>query len=55
MLACGFHGTPDTIREKLAPLIEATGADALMVVAAIRDHDARVRSYELLAEAIRRD
>jgi luciferase family oxidoreductase group 1 len=52
MLACAFHGTPATIRGKLAPLIEATGADELMVVAAIWDHAARVRSYELLAEAM---
>ncbi|CAM9890911.1 unnamed protein product [Discosporangium mesarthrocarpum] len=54
-LACGFHGAPDTIGEKLAPLIEATGADELMVVAAIWDHKARVRSYELLAEAMRKN
>jgi len=51
-LACGFFGTPETIGAKLAPLIEATGADELMVVAAIWDHDARVRSYELLADAM---
>ena len=36
----------------LAPLIEATGADELMVTAAIWDHKARVRSYELLAQAV---
>ncbi|MEK9662429.1 MAG: MsnO8 family LLM class oxidoreductase, partial [Alphaproteobacteria bacterium] len=51
-LACGFFGSPDTIAAKLAPLIEATGADELMVVAAIWDHAARVRSYELLAGAM---
>lgn len=51
MLACSFYGSPETIRAKLDPLIEATGADELMVAAAIWDHKARVRSYELLAGA----
>ncbi|MBM3558655.1 MAG: LLM class flavin-dependent oxidoreductase [Alphaproteobacteria bacterium] len=52
MLACSFHGSRSTIKARLAPLIEATGADELMVVAAIWDHRARVRSCELLAEAM---
>ena len=52
MLSCAFHGSTETIKEKLAPLIKATGADELMVTAAIWDHKARVRSYELLAQAV---
>ena len=52
MLACSFHGSTATIKAKLAPLIEATGADELMVAAAIWDHQARVRSFELLAQAM---
>ena len=52
MLACSFYGSPATIKEKLATLIEATGADELMVAAAIWDHQARVRSFELLAQAM---
>jgi alkanesulfonate monooxygenase SsuD/methylene tetrahydromethanopterin reductase-like flavin-dependent oxidoreductase (luciferase family) len=52
MLACSFYGTTATIKAKLAPLIEATGADELMVAAAIWDHQARVRSFELLAQAM---
>ena len=52
MLACSFHGSPATIGEKLEPLIEATGANELMVAAAIWDHTARVRSFELLAQAM---
>ncbi len=52
MQACSFHGSPATIAAKLAPLIEATGADELMVAAAIWDHEARVRSFELLAQAM---
>jgi luciferase family oxidoreductase group 1 len=52
MLACSFHGTKATIKDRLARLIESTGADELMVAAAIWDHQARVRSFELLAEAM---
>ncbi|MBG05956.1 MAG: LLM class flavin-dependent oxidoreductase [Rhodospirillaceae bacterium] len=52
MLACSFHGTKDSIKDKLASMIEETGADELMVAAAVWDHKARVRSFELLAEAM---
>ena len=52
MQACSFYGSPQTIKGKLDPLIEATGADELMVAAAVWDHKARVRSFELLAEAM---
>jgi luciferase family oxidoreductase group 1 len=53
MLACGFHGTADGIAEQLAPLIDRTGADELMVACSIYDHSARIRSYEILAEVQR--
>jgi luciferase family oxidoreductase group 1 len=46
-----FVGSPATILERLAPLIEASQADEVMVTSAIYDHDARKRSYRLLAEA----
>jgi luciferase family oxidoreductase group 1 len=52
MLACSFYGSTATIKAKVAPLIEATGANELMVAAAIWDHPARVRSFELLAQAM---
>ena len=52
MLACSFYGSTATIKAKLASLIEATRADELMVAAAIWDHQARVRSFELLAQAM---
>jgi luciferase family oxidoreductase group 1 len=52
MLGCSFHGSTATIKAELAPMIEATGADELMVAAAIWDHQARVRSFELLAQAM---
>ena len=52
MLACSFHGTKDSIKDKLAPMIKETGADELMVAAAVWDHKARVHSFEVLAEAM---
>ena len=52
MLACSFFGSPETIKAKLNPLVEATGANELMIAAAIWDHKARVRSFELLAGAM---
>jgi len=46
-----FVGSPATVRARLAALIEATAADEVMVTSAIFDHEARKRSYTLLAEA----
>jgi luciferase family oxidoreductase group 1 len=51
MLACSFVGSPETLRGTLAGLVQETGADELIVASAIYDHAARLRSYELLAEA----
>jgi luciferase family oxidoreductase group 1 len=50
MLACSFVGSPETVRRGLERFLEETGADELIVAAAIYDHAARLRSYELLAE-----
>ena len=44
-------GSPATVKAKLAPLLEATKADELMVTTMIFSHDARKHSYELLAAA----
>jgi luciferase family oxidoreductase group 1 len=46
-----FVGSPATVRQQLEPLIAATQADELMVMTATFDHDARKRSYSLLADA----
>jgi luciferase family oxidoreductase group 1 len=46
-----FVGTPDKVHAGLAALTAATGADELMAVTSLYDHDARKRSYTLLAEA----
>ena len=49
MLACSFHGSPATVRDKLTAFIARTGADELMITGPIYDPAARLRSYELLA------
>lgn len=46
-----FVGTPEMVKQQLTPLLEATQADELMITSMIYDHTARVRSYELLAQA----
>lgn len=50
MLACSVVGSPETVRRGLDQLVERTKADEFIVAAAIWDHEARVRSYEILAE-----
>ena len=53
-LACSVVGGPETVREGLRAFVASTGADELMVTAQIFDHDARKRSFEILA-AVHRD
>jgi alkanesulfonate monooxygenase SsuD/methylene tetrahydromethanopterin reductase-like flavin-dependent oxidoreductase (luciferase family) len=52
MLACSFVGSPETVRSGLNRFLEQTGVDELIVAAAIYDHAARLRSYEILAELL---
>lgn len=52
MLGCSYYGSPETIKGKVDTLVASTGADELMVAAAVWDHKARVRSFELLAQAM---
>ncbi|MCW5690685.1 MAG: LLM class flavin-dependent oxidoreductase, partial [Pseudolabrys sp.] len=42
-------GSPATVKARLEPLIAATQADEVMVTTMIYDHEARKRSYELIA------
>jgi luciferase family oxidoreductase group 1 len=46
-----FVGSPSTVMQKLEPMISASQADELMVITAVYDHDARKKSYSLLADA----
>ena len=52
MLACSVVGSPQTVRAGLQDFITKTGVDEVIVAAAIFDHTARRRSYEILAEAM---
>jgi luciferase family oxidoreductase group 1 len=49
MLRRSFVGSARTVRTGLQAFLDETGVDELMVAAAIYDHGARLRSYELLA------
>jgi luciferase family oxidoreductase group 1 len=53
MLACSYVGAPATVRAGLDQLAARTGADELIVAAGIFDQAARLRSYDLLADAMR--
>ena len=44
-------GSADQVRGRLLALLEAASADELMITTMVYDHDARRRSYELLAQA----
>jgi len=48
-LGSSIVGGPETVRAKLKQYIEATKADEIMVAAHIFDHQARLRSYEIIA------
>ncbi|MFC0283146.1 LLM class flavin-dependent oxidoreductase [Camelimonas abortus] len=50
MLACSAVGAPDTVRARLQAIVDSTQADELIIAAAIHDHKARLRSYEIAAE-----
>jgi luciferase family oxidoreductase group 1 len=50
MLRRSYVGSPDTVRAALDEFVAETNADELIVAAAIHDHPARLRSYELLAQ-----
>lgn len=43
-------GSPETVQAELSDLVEATGADELMVTTMTHDPADRLRSYQLLAE-----
>ena len=50
MLACSFAGAPETVRRGLVEFTGRTGVDEIMVVTAVHDHRARLRSYEIVAD-----
>jgi luciferase family oxidoreductase group 1 len=50
LLSCSAVGSPQTVRASTEAFLARTGADELMVTSQIFDHQARLRSYALLAE-----
>jgi alkanesulfonate monooxygenase SsuD/methylene tetrahydromethanopterin reductase-like flavin-dependent oxidoreductase (luciferase family) len=52
-LSCTVAGSPETVRQGLAEFIARTGADELMITGQIFDHQARLRSFEIVAAARR--
>jgi alkanesulfonate monooxygenase SsuD/methylene tetrahydromethanopterin reductase-like flavin-dependent oxidoreductase (luciferase family) len=51
MLTYAFAGSQETVSRGVEQFISETAADELMVASAIFDHQARLRSYEILADA----
>lgn len=45
-------GGPESVRDELQALVERTRADELIITTAVHAHADRVRSYELIAEAV---
>jgi luciferase family oxidoreductase group 1 len=50
MLTYAFVGAPETVARGLAAFIAETAADEVTLASAIYDHQARLRSYQMLAE-----
>jgi luciferase family oxidoreductase group 1 len=54
IFSCSAVGSPATVSRQVSEFIERTGADELIVTSQIYDPRARLRSYELLMEAVSR-
>ncbi len=52
VLLASAIGSPETARRQLAEFVDRTKPDELMVTAQVYDHGARLRSYELLMDAV---
>ncbi len=52
-LSCSVVGSPETVRRGLQALVEKTGADELIMAGQIFDHKARLKSFEIAAQAAR--
>jgi luciferase family oxidoreductase group 1 len=49
VLSCSAIGSATTVGDSITTFIARTGADELMIASSIFDHQARLRSYEILA------
>jgi luciferase family oxidoreductase group 1 len=52
VLSCSAIGSPETARRQVQDFVDRTRPDELMVTAQVYDHQARLRSYELLMDAV---
>jgi luciferase family oxidoreductase group 1 len=52
ILSASAIGSPETARRQVSEFIERTKPDELMVTAQVFDHQARLKSYELLMQAV---
>ncbi len=52
MLTYAFVGSRETVKHGLQQFLDRTGVEELFVVSAIYDHAARLRSYEILKDAV---
>lgn len=52
LLSCSWAGTIDTVRQGLHDFLARTGADELMINTHVYDHQARLTSLQLTAEAL---
>lgn len=52
VLSCSAIGSPQTVRRQVDEFVRRTRPDELIVTSQIYDRQARLRSYELLAEAV---
>ncbi len=53
VLQCSAIGSAETVKRSIGAFIARTGADELILASHIFDHAARVRAYEIVAEAMR--
>ena len=53
VLSCAAIGTRETVRAGLQDFVDRTGVQEVIVASGVYDHAARLRSYEIAAEAAR--
>ncbi|WP_028403322.1 LLM class flavin-dependent oxidoreductase [Ectobacillus panaciterrae] len=54
-LGSSIIGSPEIVKEKLQAFLDVTQADEIMVNAQIFDHEARLRSYEILTQIVKEE
>ena len=49
MLSCSAVGSVETVKKGVEAFVARTGADELMITSQVFDHEARLKSYEIVA------